>query len=59
MLAHKSIMQLTNILSDFKLNINAYKTTEILWGLTTFRTETAHVYRMMKSHTYSNLLQNY
>lgn len=30
MLAHKSIMQLTNILSDFKLNINAYKTTEIL-----------------------------
>lgn len=25
----------------------------------TIRTETAHVYRMTKSHIYSNLLQNY
>ena len=43
MLAHKSIMQLTDILSDFKLNINAYKTTEILWGLTTFPTTTEEI----------------
>lgn len=50
-----------NVFGNIKwvLNVVFLRFWEARGNELTIRTETAHVYRMMKSHIYSNLLQNY